>query len=186
MRRRRVSFAFLSLLTVLAAITINTIINGVGRSKLRAQPIPEQVPDLVAMSPSASDALALLGDKRFLMDPKGKGFVMYARSGGSLVSMGEPVGSDDVIADLAWAFRGLADRTGTRTVFYGVGPERLPLFLDMGLTALKLGEVARVDLSDFSLEGSKRQPLRYAARRLEKEGISFEILAKGPNRGYHG
>ena len=64
------------ILTVLAAITINTIINGVGRSRLRAQPIPEQVPDLVAMSPSASDALALLGDKRFLMDPKGKGFVM--------------------------------------------------------------------------------------------------------------
>ncbi|WP_411023920.1 phosphatidylglycerol lysyltransferase domain-containing protein, partial [Salmonella sp. s58867] len=65
-----------------------------------------------------------------------------------------------------------------RTVFYGVGPERLPLFLDMGLTALKLGEVARVELRDFSLEGSKRQPLRYAARRLEKEGISFEILPK--------
>ncbi|MDA4629705.1 phosphatidylglycerol lysyltransferase domain-containing protein, partial [Escherichia coli] len=72
----------------------------------------------------------------------------------------------------------MADRTGARTVFYGVGPERLPLFLDMGLTALKLGEVARVELRDFSLEGSKRQPLRYAARRLEKEGISFEILPK--------
>jgi phosphatidylglycerol lysyltransferase len=166
------------ILTFLAAITINTIINGVGRGRLRAQPIPEQVPDLVAASPRASDALALLGDKRFLMDPQGRGFVMYARSGGSLVSMGEPVGSDDVIADLAWAFRGLADRTGTRTVFYGVGPERLPLFLDMGLTALKLGEVARVDLSDFSLEGSKRQPLRYAARRLEKEGIGFEIISR--------
>jgi phosphatidylglycerol lysyltransferase len=166
------------ILTFLAAITINTIINGVGRGRLRAQPIPEQVPDLVAASPRASDALALLGDKRFLIDPQGRGFVMYARSGGSLVSMGEPVGSDDVIADLAWAFRGLADRTGTRTVFYGVGPERLPLFLDMGLTALKLGEVARVDLSDFSLEGSKRQPLRYAARRLEKEGIGFEIISR--------
>lgn len=165
-------------LTFLAAITINTVINGVGRGKLRAQPIPERVPDLVAASPRASDALALLGDKRFLMDPKGEGFVMYARSGGSLVSMGEPVGSDGAVSDLAWAFRGLADRTGTRTVFYGVGPERLPLFLDMGLTALKLGEVARVDLSDFSLEGSRRQPLRYAARRLEKEGISFEIISK--------
>ncbi|QND53319.1 bifunctional lysylphosphatidylglycerol flippase/synthetase MprF [Phyllobacterium sp. 628] len=166
------------LLTVLAAITINTIINGVGRGKLRAQPIPDDVPELVAASPRASDALALLGDKRFLMDSKARGFVMYARSGGSLVSMGEPVGSDDAIPDLAWAFRDMADRAGARTVFYGVGPERLPLFLDMGLTALKLGEVARVELSDFSLEGSKRQPLRYAARRLEKEGISFEILPK--------
>lgn len=170
-------------LTFLAAITINTIINGVGRVKLRAQPIPEQVPALVAQSPRASDALALLGDKRFLMDPQDRGFVMYARSGGSLVSMGEPVGTDEAISDLAWAFRGLADRTGTRTVFYGVGPERLPLFLDMGLTALKLGEVARVDLSDFSLEGSKRQPLRYAARRLEKEGISFEIVSKDQTAG---
>ncbi|MFJ7354530.1 bifunctional lysylphosphatidylglycerol flippase/synthetase MprF [Phyllobacterium sp. NPDC097923] len=167
------------LLTLLAAITINTVINGVGRGKLRAQPIPEDVPDLVAQSPRASDALALLGDKRFLMDGKGRGFVMFARSGGSLVSMGEPVGGDDgVVGGLAWAFRDMADRTGARTVFYGVGPERLPLFLDMGLTALKLGEVARVELRDFSLEGSKRQPLRYAARRLEKEGISFEILPK--------
>ena len=59
--------------------------------------------------------LALLGDKRFLMDPDGRGFVMYARSGGSLVSMGEPVGGDEAVTDLAWAFRGLADRTGTRT-----------------------------------------------------------------------
>lgn len=166
------------LLTFLAAVTINTIINGVGRAKLRAQPMPEQVPALVALSPRASDALALLGDKRFLMDPQGRGFVMYARSGGSLVSMGEPVGTNGAVSDLAWAFRGLADRTGTRTVFYGVGPERLPLFLDMGLTALKLGEVARVELSEFSLEGSRRQPLRYAARRLEKEGISFEIVPK--------
>ncbi len=166
-------------LTCLAAVTINTIINGVGRAKLRAQPIPAEVPALVAQSRRASDALALLGDKRFLMDRAGRGFVMYARSGGSLVSMGEPVGIDDkTISDLAWTFRGLADRTGSRTVFYGVGPERLPLFLDMGLTALKLGEVARVDLSEFSLEGSKRQPLRYAARRLEKEGIYFEILPK--------
>ncbi|MDQ0999382.1 phosphatidylglycerol lysyltransferase [Phyllobacterium ifriqiyense] len=171
--------ALVLVLTCLAAITINTIINGVGRIKLRAQPIPDEVPALVAQSARASDALALLGDKRFLMDDAGHGFVMYARSGGSLVSMGEPVGTDDkTVSDLAWAFRGLADRTGTRTVFYGVGPERLPLFLDMGLTALKLGEVARVDLTEFSLEGSKRQPLRYAARRLEKEGVTFEILPR--------
>ena len=170
--------AMVLVLTFLAAVTINTVINGVGRSKLKAQPIPEQVPDIVAASTRASDALALLGDKRFLMDPEGRGFVMYARSGGSLVSMGEPVGGDGaVISDLAWAFRGLADRTGSRTVFYGVGPDRLPLFLDMGLTALKLGEVARVDLTDFSLEGSRRQPLRYAARRLEKEGVTFEVVA---------
>ncbi|MCO4316230.1 bifunctional lysylphosphatidylglycerol flippase/synthetase MprF [Phyllobacterium sp. 21LDTY02-6] len=166
------------LLTLLAAATINTIINGAGRSRLKKQPIPSGVPALVEASPRASDALALLGDKRFLLDPQGRGFVMYARSGGSLVSMGEPVGNAAVADELAWAFRALADRSGLRTVFYAVGPERIPLFLDMGLTALKLGEVARVELEDFSLEGSRRQPLRYAARRLEKEGISFEIVGR--------
>ncbi|KAJ8135490.1 hypothetical protein OY671_011297, partial [Metschnikowia pulcherrima] len=138
-----------------AAITINTVINGVGRGKLRAQPIPEDVPDSVAQSPRASDASALSGDKRFLMDGKGRGFVMFARSGGSSVSMGEPVGGDDgVVGGLAWAFGDMADRTGARTVFYGVGPERSPLFLDMGSTALKSGEVARVESRDFSSEGS--------------------------------
>ncbi|WP_019997821.1 bifunctional lysylphosphatidylglycerol flippase/synthetase MprF [Aureimonas ureilytica] len=140
--------------------------------------IPDEVAQIVAASPSTNAALALLGDKRFLFSPDKRGFVMYARSGGSLIALGEPIGPPDVVHDLAWAFRDLADSQAERTVFYEVSPESLPMFLDMGLVALKLGEVARVDLTTFTLEGAKKQDLRTAIRRAERESLVFSVLTR--------
>ncbi len=139
-------------------------------------PLPDSVRALVAAAPATNAQLALLGDKRFLVSDDGTGFVMYAQSGGSLIALGEPVAAPDKVAELAWAFRDMADRRALRPVFYEVGVEHLPLFLDMGLTALKLGEVARVDLEQFTLSGAKRQDLRTAMRKAEREGLEFAIL----------
>lgn len=50
------------------------------------------------------------------------------------------------------------------------------MYLDMGLVTLKHGEVARVDLAAFNLDGLRRQPLRYADRRAEKDGLVFEVV----------
>ena len=41
---------------------------------------------------------------------------------------------------------------------------------------IKLGEEARIPLPQFSLEGKARSGLRYAYRKAEKEGSSFEII----------
>jgi phosphatidylglycerol lysyltransferase len=50
------------------------------------------------------------------------------------------------------------------------------LYLNLGLTLLKLGEEARVPLDSFSLEGSARKELRQAVRHVEREGCTFEVL----------
>jgi len=42
---------------------------------------------------------------------------------------------------------------------------------------MKLGEEARVQLTDFSLEGSARAELRTQRRRAEKDGASFRMLS---------
>lgn len=144
----------------------------------RRSRIPDEVHPVVAASPNTNAALALLGDKRFLFSPDKRGFVMYARSGGSLVALGEPIGPPDVVHDLAWAFRDLADAQAERPVFYEVSPQSLPMFLDMGLVALKLGEVARVELPTFTIEGPKKQDLRTATRRAEREGLVFSVLTR--------
>ncbi|WP_284211011.1 bifunctional lysylphosphatidylglycerol flippase/synthetase MprF [Methylobacterium brachythecii] len=171
----RASFAFM---VALAAVGFDGAVNHRGRRRQPEPVVPSDIADLVAASPNASAAMALLGDKEFLTSPDGEGFVMYARAGRSLVALGDPVGPARLQADLAWSFRELADRAAARPVFYGVGPENLALFLDMGLTALKLGEVARVPLADFSLKGPTRHDLRYGQRRAEKEGLAFEILPR--------
>lgn len=105
----------------------------------RAEPV-------VAAAPSTDAWLALLGDKGLLFSASGRGLVMYGVEGGSVVAMGDPVGPEAEVPELVWAFRELADAHGGWPVFYLVGPHHLPLYLDLGLTLLKLGEAVRVPL----------------------------------------
>lgn len=131
---------------------------------------------VISQTPETVANLALLGDKSLLFDDHNRGFVMYGVQGNSWIALGDPIGSPEVAAELAWKYRGLVERHGGQTVFYEVGTSMLPVYLDMGLTLYKLGEAARVLLTEFSLEGPQRSGLRYIYRRLTKEGCSFEVL----------
>lgn len=119
---------------------------------------------------------ALAADKRLLFHPAGDAFVMYQVSGGSWIALGDPVGPVERDEDLVWAFRELVDRSGGRTVFYQVSSQALSLYVDLGLSLLKLGEEARVPLADFGLEGSARADLRQCRRRAQRDGASFEVV----------
>lgn len=122
--------------------------------------------------------LACLGDKSFLFGDQGNAFIMYRLQGQSWVAMGDPVGPKSEAAELVWRFRELSDRHDGLTVFYQVSSRYLPLYLDLGLTLLKVGEEARVPLDTFSLEGGSRKHLRYVHHRLDQEGYRFEIVPK--------
>lgn len=119
---------------------------------------------------------ALAGDKRLLFAPSGDAFVMYQVSGRSWVALGDPVGPAAREEDLVWAFRELVDLRGGRTVFYQVSGRSLPLYIDLGLSLIKLGEEARVPLADFQLEGSARADLRQSRRRAQRDGASFQVV----------
>lgn len=123
--------------------------------------------------------LALLGDKQLLFHEAGDAFIMYQRSGRSLIALGDPVGNPLRFEQLAWAFRELCDKNAGWPVFYQVSAEQLPLYLDLGLALAKLGEEARVLLPEFSLEGPKRRDLRNEYRRAQRDGASFAVLTPG-------
>lgn len=136
----------------------------------------EKAAAIVAQSEATGANLALLGDKDFLFHPSEPAFVMYAVKRRSWVALGDPVGSTAAVNDLAWLFREMCDSYDGWPVFYQVGTEHLPLYLDLGLTLLKLGEEARVPLADFSLEGKGRKNLRHAHSRFASQGCTFEVL----------
>lgn len=133
---------------------------------------------LVAQAPETTAHLALLGDKNVLLSSKGDGFLMYGVCGRSWVCMGDPVGPPAARAELAWRFREMTDLYAGWTVFYEAGKENLPLYLDLGLSLIKIGEEARVPLPEFSLAGQARKGLRYTRNMVEKEGASFEIIPR--------
>jgi phosphatidylglycerol lysyltransferase len=120
--------------------------------------------------------LALLGDKPFLFSDSGRTFIMYGVEGRSWIAMGDPVGAEEEKAELIWRFRELCDLHAGWTVFYQVRRQSLHLYLDLGLTLLKIGEEARVRLSDFSLEGGSRKWMRKMMRKVEAEACGLEIV----------
>ncbi len=136
----------------------------------------DKVKAIVRASPDTSANLALIGRKSFLFSEGGNAFIMYGVEGSSFVAMGDPIGQPRERQELAWRFRELADRHGAATVFYQIRMHNLPLYLDLGLALLKLGEEARVALPDFSLDGGSRKGLRRVVKGVEKEGCSFEIV----------
>jgi phosphatidylglycerol lysyltransferase len=139
----------------------------------------ERVAPLVAAAPELSANLALLGDKALLFAEKGDGFLMYGVEGRSWVALGDPIGPPAVRAELAWRFREAADRNAAWPVFYEVAAGGLPLYVDLGLSLLKIGEEATVPLDAFSLEGGHRRGLRRTQRELVAEGAALEIVSAG-------
>jgi phosphatidylglycerol lysyltransferase len=146
------------------------------------EPVPPTEEDLarvraiVAQSRATPAHLALLGDKMFLFNDARTAFVMYAIEGRSWVALRDPVASGDDVRELAWRFRELSDRHGGWTVFYEVGPDHLPLYFDLGLSLVKLGEEAHVRLEPFGLEGGARRALRRAQHQVAREGCRLEIV----------
>ncbi|WP_428421511.1 bifunctional lysylphosphatidylglycerol flippase/synthetase MprF [Methylibium sp.] len=145
-----------------------------------AQPSAEEIERAAAVvraSPSSDGCYALVGDKHLLFSPSGRSFLMFGKQGRSWVSLFGPMGDPREWPELVWRFVELAAAHGGRAAFYQVRPVSLPLYLDCGLHAFKLGEHAHVSLPDFDLKGAKRANLRSGVNRGEREGLSFEVLA---------
>jgi phosphatidylglycerol lysyltransferase len=139
-------------------------------------PPPELFVTALACAEKTEAMLAFTGDKRFLCAPEGDAFLSYQIQGHSWIAMGDPVGNRDRWGDLMWDFRTRADAEQGRVLFYEIGLAAVPIAIDMGLTLIKYGEEAMVDLASFSLDGPGAKSLRYALRRGEAAGARFEIL----------
>jgi len=136
----------------------------------------ERARQLIAGSDQTLANAALTGDKRLLFSDAGDAFLMYQTARRSWVALGDPVGSLQGAEELVWRLREMSDHHGAATVFYQVSGDRLALYVDLGLAALKIGEEALVPLADFSLEGATRAELRQAHRRTLRDGASFEVV----------
>jgi phosphatidylglycerol lysyltransferase len=138
----------------------------------------EQAEVLISNGHESNANLALLGDKHLMFNEDRTAFIMYQASGGSWVSMGDPVGPAVLCEPLAWDFLELCDGMAVSPVFYQVAPDNLSLYIDLGLTLSKLGEEARVPLRAFSLEGAGRADLRQMHRRAARDGAEFCVVSR--------
>ncbi|MBJ7501126.1 MAG: bifunctional lysylphosphatidylglycerol flippase/synthetase MprF [Sphingopyxis sp.] len=131
----------------------------------------------MAVADHADAFLAWTGDKQFLLAGEGDAFLMYRVQGANWIVMGNPVGCEQRWPDLLWRLRERADAAQGRVLLYQISANCLPLAIDLGLSIVKYGEEARVDLAAFSLAGPHAKALRHAERRAVQAGATFDIVA---------
>jgi phosphatidylglycerol lysyltransferase len=170
--------ATLAIAVATGLLAIDALINRPVGAHPMPTPVPDAVRRILSHCPTTQPMVALLGDKRFLIDNAGIAFLMYGIAGRSWITMGDPVGGDEAGRELVWRFSELVDRAGGQPVFFDLSSKFLSDYIDLGLTILKIGEVAKVDLQTFSLDGPGLGDLRRADRRAADDGLEFEVIPR--------
>jgi lysyl-tRNA synthetase class 2 len=145
----------------------------------RALPSPEArqvASDLVRAH--GEDTLAffkLRADKHYLFSQDRRAFVGYTIENGVLLLSGDPVGPDDAFPDLLREVRAFAEGRGLKLGALGVSQSLRPLYEELGLRTIYLGDEAIVDVGCFSLEGRPIRKVRQSVTRLSKAGYQAEL-----------
>lgn len=125
----------------------------------------------------SESGLMLMGDKSILLSRSQRSFLTYAKVGRTWVALYDPVGPTHEHAELVERFIALASRHAGTPAFYQVHAQSMQLYIDAGLTLMKVGEEAHIDLTRFDMSGPHRAHLRYAMRRAQRDGLTYEIAA---------
>ncbi len=129
-------------------------------------------------SARAEAALALLGDKSFLLTPDRDAVWMVARSANALVSLSEPLGP---VARWPQAIDALTSHARAQLltpVVYRTGPACAAMLRDQGWSVARQGAEALVELPDFTLNTPARAGLRRKLRRASAAGV--EVMRHAP------
>jgi phosphatidylglycerol lysyltransferase len=133
---------------------------------------------IIAQQPSTFPNLVLLRDKTVVFNEGKTGFVMYGVQRSTWVALGDPVSPPEETSDLVRLFLERCDDFDGVPVFYEVGKNQLHHYANFGLAFVKLGEEAKVDLTQFTLEGGHAKKQRQILHRLEKSGAAFRIAPR--------
>lgn len=111
-------------------------------------------------------------DKSFFFSASGRSFVAYRVVFRVALALGDPVGPAEETSEVAAAFVAYARNHGWTAAF--LMPDRVALYRELGLSVLKIGEEAVVDLERFASGTSKGRRFRYIKRKLGGEGYTYE------------
>ena len=123
-----------------------------------------------------ADTLAyfkLRRDQHYLFSADRRAFLGYRVEAGVLLVSGDPVGPDDAIPGLLHELSVFAETRGLRIAAIGAGERLRPLWKQLGLHSLYLGDEAVVETGSFSLDGRPIRKVRQSVTRLEKQGYRW-------------
>ncbi len=180
--RTRYAAWFLDSFPILGALALTYALYAVARPVVwRRQTLPAERARAQALieryGRSALDFFKYWPDKYFFFSSDGRGVIAFRESGGAAVALGDPAAADDEAFRAVLAqFLDFCDANGWSPAFHQVPPAHLDTYRAAGLSALKIGEDAIVDLASFRLQGGAMKSLRGAVNRFDREGNQIIML----------
>jgi lysyl-tRNA synthetase, class II len=125
-----------------------------------------------------SDTLSffkLRTDQHYFFAQGGQAFVAYRVENRVLLVSGDPVGPESAFRGLLAELRSFATTRGLKLGAVGASEQMRPLYDELGLHTIYLGDEAILELDHFSLEGRKIRKIRQSVSRLSKAGYTAEL-----------
>jgi len=120
---------------------------------------------------SSYDYFKIWPDKTYFFSQSRNTFISYRTIGGIALVLGDPIGPQVELETTALSFlRFCADNGWTASFLV---PESIDMYGRMGLSVLKIGEEAIVDLEEFTTKTVKEKNFRHLKRRFEREGFQY-------------
>jgi phosphatidylglycerol lysyltransferase len=119
---------------------------------------------------SSYDYFKVWQDKSFFFGTP-ESFVAYRVHRGVAVSLGDPVGPPGDMEVCIKAFADYCRDNGWLAAF--LLPDETIMYRRLGLSTVKIGEEARVDLDYFVTQTANKKYFRYARRKMEGDGLRF-------------
>ncbi len=121
----------------------------------------------------------LRADKHYLWSDDRSSFLGYRIENGVFLVSGDPVGTPDAVPGLVGKALNYAETHSLRFAVVGASAALAELCRKAGLRSLYIGDEAIVDPCAFSLEGRPIRKVRQSVSRMEKAGVSVELLELG-------
>ncbi len=176
--RTRYADWFLDSVSIVGVIAVVGAVLAIGRPivwrrRMRPQERAAAAKLIERYGDSSLDFFKTWPDKLFFFSSTGDGLVAYGMTAATAVALGDPVAADHAaFTRVLQEFIDFCDANGWRVAFHQTSPHRRSAYQAAGLTVLKIGEEAVVDVERFSLAGHAMKGLRAALNRLQREGYT--------------
>jgi phosphatidylglycerol lysyltransferase len=110
-------------------------------------------------------------DKSFFFSVSQRCFIAYSVAGNVALALGDPIGPEDEIGPTTGSYLQMCRDNGWTAALHQTLPDYLRMYQRLRMKKLKIGDVAIINLKDFSLEGKSRKEFRYKVRQLESMGL---------------
>lgn len=125
---------------------------------------------LVQHSRSPLDYFKLWPDKSYFFSADERCVIAYRVAVNVAICLGDPVGPEDDLEAVTRAFLRWCHDNGWSVAFHQTLPDFLPMYHQLGLHSLKIGEEGIVDLEHLVTSTANNKHFRHINNRFEREG----------------